>query len=259
MTYQNMELSEETFWSRNPDGSSSVVLVCEHASNTIPAAYDGLGLSADDRESHAAWDPGAMAVAEMISHQMDAPLIASRVSRLVYDCNRPPDAPDAMPARSEVIDVPGNANLSPSEREARVEAIYRPFHAALGKLVERIAHPVIVTMHSFTPVYFGQRRPVEIGILHDSDTRLADAMLASAAAHLDANVQRNEPYGPDHGVTHTLKKHGITGGHLNVMLEVRNDLIETPIQQKAMADVISGWLVDAFSRTQMPGNVQCRA
>lgn len=83
-------------------------------------------------------------------------------------------------------------------------------------------------------------------------------MLATAAAHTDVNVQRNEPYGPEHGVTHTLKQHAIKGGHLNVMLEIRNDLIETGIQQKAMADVISGWLADAFGRTQMPGDVQCR-
>lgn len=258
MAYQKTELSEEPVWLANPAGASSVVLVCEHASSHIPAVYEGLGLSADDRESHAAWDPGAMAVAELVSEQLDAALIASRVSRLVYDCNRPPDAPDAMPARSEVIDVPGNANLSQPEREARVDAIYRPFHSALSKLVARVAHPVIVTMHSFTPVYFGQKRSVEIGILHDNDTRLADAMLATAAAHTDANVQRNEPYGPEHGVTHTLKQHAIIGGHLNVMLEIRNDLIETAVQQKAMADVISGWLADAFGRSQMPGDVQCR-
>ncbi len=259
MSHQSTEISDEPVWSTNVGGSSSVILVCEHASNNIPAEYEGLGLSPDDRDSHAAWDPGAMAVAELISHRLDAPLIASRMSRLVYDCNRPPEAPDAMPARSELIDIPGNANLSQSDREARTNAIYRPFHSALSRLVRRVAHPIIVTMHSFTPVYFGKMRSVEIGVLHDSDTRLADAMLAISAAYTKANVQRNKPYGPENGVTHTLKQHAIRGGHLNVMLEVRNDLIATPNQQKAMADVISGWLVEAFSRTQMPGNVQCRA
>jgi len=258
MSHQTTQTSDKIVWSTNVDGSSSVVLVCEHASNNIPAEYEGLGLSPDDRESHAVWDPGAMALAQLISQQLDAPLIASRVSRLVYDCNRPPDAPDAMPARSELIDIPGNANLSQPEREARTNAIYRPFHSALSKLVERVAHPVIVTMHSFTPIYFGKKRSVEIGVLHDSDTRLADAMLATTTAHTDANVQRNEPYGPENGVTHTLKQHAIRGGHLNVMLEVRNDLIKTHSQQKAMAQVISGWLADAFGRTQMPGDVQCR-
>lgn len=259
MAYLKTETLEEPVWSANVDGSSSVVLVCEHASSNIPAAYKGLGLSPQNRESHAAWDPGALAVAEQMSDLLDAALIASRVSRLVYDCNRPPDAPDAMPARSEVIDIPGNATLSQAERAARADAIYRPFHAALSRQVQRTAHPVIVTVHSFTPVYFGQKRSVEIGILHDSDTRLADAMLATAAAHTDANVQRNQPYGPEHGVTHTLQQHGVAGGHLNVMLEVRNDLIATAPQQKAMGDLIAGWLADAFGRTQAPGDVQCRA
>jgi len=84
----------------NPDGQSPVVLVCEHASHYIPAQFDGLGLSDDARHSHAAWDPGAMGVALLMAKQMDAALVASGVSRLVYDCNRPPTAIDAMPARS---------------------------------------------------------------------------------------------------------------------------------------------------------------
>ena len=114
-----------------------------------------------------------------------------------------------------------------------------------------------MTVHSFTPIYHGVARTVEIGILHDSDTRLADAMLEIAQAHTDANVQRNAPYGPDHGVTHTLKEHAIKGGHLNVMLEVRNDLIVTSDEQTAMADMLAGWVADACTRVQAKGVVEC--
>lgn len=243
--------------SENADGASPVVVVCEHASHFIPASFDNLGLAQEELKSHAVWDPGALAVATRLAKKLDAPLIASGVSRLVYDCNRPPTAQDAMPARSEVIDVPGNRDLSQADRDARTKAYYRPFQTALMQAVKAVTEPVIVTVHSFTPIYHGVARTVEIGILHDSDTRLADAMLEIAQAHTDANVQRNAPYGPDHGVTHTLKEHAIKGGHLNVMLEVRNDLIVTSDEQTAMADMLAGWVADACTRVQAKGVVEC--
>lgn len=251
--------SKDYVLTANAGGASSVVLVCEHASNHIPAELDDLGLSEDARASHAAWDPGAMAVATRMAKLLDASLIASGVSRLVYDCNRPPTAPDAMLARSEVIDIPGNMGLTQADRDARTEAYYRPFEAALRAVLRRVAHPVLVTVHSFTPVYHGVFRPVEIGILHDSDTRLADAMLQGTVTHTTADVQRNAPYGPEDGVTHTLKVHALPKGHQNVMLEIRSDLIKTADQQDAMAKMLTEWIVDACTHLKIPGDIQCRA
>ncbi|MDF1856008.1 N-formylglutamate amidohydrolase [Pseudooceanicola sp.] len=220
----------------NPDGSGPLVLVCEHASAYIPAALNGLGLSDADRLSHAAWDPGALAVAQAMSAALDAPLVAARVSRLVYDCNRPPDAPNAMPARSEVIEVPGNRDLSAAQRAARSAAIYDPFQARLRATLA--AHPgaALVTVHSFTPTWFGQPRAAEIGLLHDADDRLAAAMLAGAQS-LPAKAALNVPYAAADGVTHTLKLHG--AGRRNVMIEIRNDLIATPEAAAAMGQALA--------------------
>jgi len=259
MTQVDVDTLNENVLVVNAVGSSSVVLVCEHASHHIPHLFNGLGLSLDARESHAAWDPGAMAVANQLSKSLDAILVASEVSRLVYDCNRPPNAPDAMPSRSELIDVPGNKILTQSKRNMRAEVYYWPFQSALSSVVKQVANPIVVTVHSFTPIYHGQMRSVEIGILHDTDTRFADAMLQTAHAHTTANVQRNEPYGPEHGVTHTLKEHAIKDGHLNVMLEIRNDLIERAQQQEVMAALLAGWIVDAFAQMNVAGVVQCQA
>ena len=227
-----------------PDGGSRIVLVCEHASRHIPDAYGDLGLSEDARASHIAWDPGALAVADGLSRRLDAVLIAGRLSRLIYDCNRPPEAPDAMPVRSEVFDVPGNVGLSDKERQARAEAIYVPFHDAVAaQLATRNA--VLVTIHSFTPVYHGQKRTTEIGILHDEDARLADAMLALEHG---PGIDRNSPYGPQDGVTHSLRKHALPAGLPNVMIEIRNDLIATEAQQEAMAERLHRWLTRALER-----------
>jgi len=210
----------------NPAGSAPIVLVCEHASAFMPKSMAGLGLREEDRLSHAAWDIGALAVATRLSGLLSAPLVASRVSRLVYDCNRPPEAPDSIPARSETIEAPANANLTPAERQARVREIYQPFRDLLAATIAgRPVPPALVTIHSFTPVFFGVERRVELGLLHDSDDRLARAMFTAAPEFTALNTALNEPYGPEDGVTHTLKEHALPAGLLNVMIEVRNDFV----------------------------------
>lgn len=231
----------------NRAASGPVVLVCEHASNHIPATLKGLGLSLEVQQSHVAWDPGAIEVAQRLSSHLAGPLVAGRISRLVYDCNRPPAAPDAMPAKSELFEIPGNAGLSDADRAIRVRRYYDPFRAALAQTLTAVANPVLVTIHSFTPVYLGQRRAVDVGVLHDTDSRLADQMLGQAARHTDLTVARNQPYGPEHGVTHTLIEHGLAGGLPNVMLEIRNDRIATDAQQDAIAQMLAGWLGAALA------------
>lgn len=218
----------------NANGHAPIVFVCDHASRFIPSALDGLGLSAEAARSHVSWDIGALDLALEMSAAFDAPLVASRVSRLVYDCNRPPHAPDAMPIRSEVFDIPGNRDLSEADREARICAIYEPFRDCLsGALDTQLARlagaPVaLVTVHSFTPIYHGKPRSVELGLLHDTDPTLATAMMAEAGGTLALNTQLNAPYDAADGVTHTLKEHAIPRGMPNVMLELRNDLIAEP-------------------------------
>ena len=234
----------------NADGQGAVVILCEHASRFVPEWMDGLGLSEAELESHIAWDPGAEPVSLILSQALDAPIIAGRTSRLVYDCNRPPNANGAMPARSETTDVPGNANVSDAERHARITGVYDPYCHAVRKVLEaRKAlglFTVLVTMHSFTPIYFGQPREVEIGILHDIDRRLADAML-SRADSLDRNIQRNVPYGPEDGVTHSLQIHGLAYGFPNVMIEIRNDLIRDAAGQSGLAKDVLTMLQPALS------------
>ncbi len=89
-------------------GEEPVLLVCEHASQRLPERIGSLGLSPDALSSHIAWDPGALAVCRLLSAALDATLVYQRFSRLVYDCNRPPEAESAMPQTSEIFAIPGN-------------------------------------------------------------------------------------------------------------------------------------------------------
>ena len=229
----------------NPEGAGNCLLLCEHASRRMPERAGNLGLDGDALVSHIAWDPGALDVAKRLSVVLDAPLVHQRFSRLVYDCNRPPESPAAMPEKSEIYDIPGNHGLSVAERYARTAALYVPFHDRVSAIAAARAargQPiVIVTVHSFTPVYMGKQRDVEIGILHDDDSRLADIMLKAAEGG-PYRVARNDPYGPEDGVTHSLKLHGLPGGHLNVMIEVRNDLLREENDRRVIADYLAGLL-----------------
>jgi predicted N-formylglutamate amidohydrolase len=235
----------------NASGRGEVLLICEHASSRLPERYADLGLSQEALGSHIAWDPGALAVSQLMSRTLDATLIYQRFSRLIYDCNRPPESPAAMRDVSEIFRIPGNENLSEAERSLRTTSLYMPFH---GRIREEIAarrargqQTVLVTVHSFTPVYFGKVRDVEIGILHDKDSRLADSMLALAADTQLYRLERNEPYGPADGVTHTLEVHALPAGLLNVMIEIRNDLIEDETGQGVVADFLTGLLRESIA------------
>ncbi|MGR3622862.1 N-formylglutamate amidohydrolase [Pseudophaeobacter sp.] len=241
----------------NGAGRGAALILCEHASHKIPRRYGNLGLAEADCKSHAAWDPGARAVALALSQALDAPLVASRISRLVYDCNRPPEAASAMPAKSELVDIPGNVGLTRDQRDERQLTVYQPFCGAVTRLIaERKAEGLqtaLITMHSFTPVYYGEPRAVEIGILHDSDSRLADAMLDAAPALPHRRVERNAPYGPEDGVTHSLQLHGLKHGLANVMIEVRNDLMQTAQEEARMAEELLTLLRPALAAVQTDG------
>ncbi|GAA6179381.1 N-formylglutamate amidohydrolase [Shimia sp. NS0008-38b] len=220
-----------------PIAPCDVMFVCEHASCNFPPELGDLGISEDVRRSHVAWDPGALELTKALAGRFGATYVAGQVSRLLYDCNRPPEVDSAIPKRSEVFDIPGNANLTEIERRDRVEQIYTPFRAATEQALAVIEPKAMVTVHSFTPVYHGARRDVEVGILHDHDARLADHML-SALRDAPFKIQRNAPYGPEDGVTHSLRAYALPNKIPNVMLEVRNDLLTDSGAVDLVADVI---------------------
>lgn len=251
---QNEILTDPVFAVENRDGPGDFLLICEHASNRFPAAFGTLGLSQADQAAHIAWDPGALGTARALARQLDACLIHATVSRLIYDLNRPPHAPGAMPAQSEVYAIPGNAALTPDDRLRRTQAVYGPFHDAVHReIARRLAlgrAPAIVTIHSFTPIYFGQPRAVELGIIHDADPAFALNVLDEARARTGLRTELNQPYSAADAVTHTLRLHATPYGLDNVMLEIRNDLIAHPQAEADMAHHLAPVLRSALSELQ---------
>lgn len=232
------------------DGAADpFVFVCEHASNRVPVALGNLGLEADQFERHIAWDPGAAPVARGLAARFGAATVLQRYSRLVIDCNREPHLPDAITVLSEETPIPGNAGLSDDARRARIAAVWAPFHAAVDKVLNRrLAEgrpTILVTVHSFTPIYRGVPRPWHVGLISTDDRRLVEPMLASLRKGADLVVGDNEPYSPKDNVDYTIRRHGRERGLPHVMIEIRNDLLTSTRDFDAWAKGLGDTLAEA--------------
>ena len=171
------------------------------------------------------------------------------------------DVTQADVTQAETFAVPGNQNLSVSARQDRIARYYHPFQAALTGLLEHHSPQFLVTVHSFTPVYFGQQRKVDLGILHDADSRLADCVLHCSKDYFASDKQgdaelvvcRNEPYSAQDGVTHTLKEHAVPRGMHHVMLELKSSLLTDPNQLEQLAAALCIILRCSFELLETAG------
>ena len=197
------------------------------------------GFAEDALQTHIAWDPGALAVARLLSARLDAPLFWPDASRLIIDCNRAPDASSLIVFESEGRLVPANRGLSEKERSRRLDRIHAPYHDAIDGCLERrmaAGRPTaLIAIHSFTPVYFGKARPWQIGILFDDNRRLADLLIRELKTDPLLNIGINQPYSPADGVYYTLSRHAGPRGLHAVMIEIRNDEIGDAAGQQGWA------------------------
>lgn len=218
------------------DAPGPFVILCDHAGRQVPRALGTLGLSPDELQEHIAWDIGAAAVARQLALALDAPLFLQRYSRLVIDCNRPLSAPDSIPVKSGGIVIPGNAQVTAAEAAERTRAIFAPYHQAIASALEQRPRYWLVSMHSFTPELYGERRQFHAGVLYDRDTRLAAPLLELLRQEPGLVVGDNEPYAASAATDYAIIEYGERRGAPYVELEVRQDLVSDEAGQRAWAE-----------------------
>jgi predicted N-formylglutamate amidohydrolase len=214
---------------QNPQGPSPFLLTSDHFGRAIPERLGDLGLPESELTRHIAWDVGIAGVARALSAHLDAHLIAQAYSRLVIDCNRPFTSPSSIPLMSEATTIPGNEGLTREAVEARRREVFDPYHRRITDVIDhrlRKGIPtVLVSLHSFTPVYAGIKRPWHVGALYQSDTRLPPLLLKGLRAQADLVVGDNEPYAVSDETDYTIPVHGEARGLMNTGIEIRQDLI----------------------------------
>ena len=227
----------------NSAGRSPFLLTCDHYGRLIPRALADLGVPESELTRHVAWDIGIAGVAEALSKHLDAHLIAQRYSRLVIDCNRPPGAPSSIPRISEATVIPGNEGIARDAAQARREAIFEPYHRRIAEVIDRRLRDgvptVLVSLHSFTPVYAGIARPWHIGTLYHRDTRLPPLLLKHLRAEGDLVVGDNEPYAVNDATDYTIPVHGEARGLVNTGIEIRQDMIGDANGQRRFAEMLA--------------------
>jgi predicted N-formylglutamate amidohydrolase len=224
----------------NAAGRSPFLLTCDHYGRLIPRVLGDLGLPESELTRHIAWDIGIAGVAEALSKHLDAHLVAQRYSRLVIDCNRPPTASSSIPIVSEATTISGNEGIAREAAETRRQQIFEPYHRRIDEVIDaRLAAgmpTVLVSLHSFTPVYAGIARPWHIGTLYHRDTRLPPRLLKQLRAEADLVVGDNEPYAVSDETDYTIPVHGEARGLMNSGIEIRQDLIGDASGQQQWAD-----------------------
>jgi predicted N-formylglutamate amidohydrolase len=225
---------------KNAAGRSPFLLTSDHYGRLLPKKLGDLGLPESELARHIAWDIGIAGVADALSDHLDAHLIAQRYSRLVIDCNRPPCVASSIPVLSEATTIPGNEGLSSQGAAARRREIFDPYHRRIGEAIDARMHharpTVLVSLHSFTPVYAGVARPWHIGTLYQRDTRLPALLLAALRAEGDLVAGDNEPYAVSDSTDYTIPVHAEARGLVNTGIEIRQDLIAGQSGQRQFAD-----------------------
>lgn len=217
----------------NPEGGSPILLTADHAGRVIPRALGKLGLAEAELARHIAWDIGIAGLTRRLAKLLDAMAVLQAYSRLVIDCNRHPESPSAFPLVSEATPIPGNQALTAADRVSRRAAIFDPYHAEIEK---RKAGKIYVAMHSFTPVYLGISRPMQIALLYNRNPRLSRIMARLLRAEGDLAVAENQPYHVSDETDYGVPVHAERAGLDYLEIEIRQDLIAGEDGQAAWAE-----------------------
>ncbi|WP_299443934.1 N-formylglutamate amidohydrolase [uncultured Rhodospira sp.] len=226
----------------NAEATRPLLLICDHAGRRIPEALGTLGLDNADLHRHIAWDIGTGPITRHLADRLGACAVLGVYSRLVVDLNRPPGAPDSIPPVSDGTPVPGNQGLTEAEEAARIDALFNPYHAEVNRRLHHLWRasgqpPVLFSVHSFTPTMRdgGQPRPWHIGVLWDSDGRVAVPLIRAFERDPDLCVGDNEPYS-GWVVGYSVAAHAGSAGLARAAVEVRQDLIATEAGAANWAD-----------------------
>jgi len=234
---------EEAFECVRGSRKAPIFLTCEHASERLPEPWRWPDADRRLIGTHWAYDLGARELTLELARALDASAVLARFTRLLVDPNRDELNTDLLRKVAEGAVVELNRQVSDSERELRLQSYYRPFHAAVDRELAAVDAPTLLSVHSFTPVYEGQVRKVELGVLFNTEDEAAMDLGECLSRQFDG-VAYNEPWSGKAGLIFSAETHAHRHGRRPLEIEIRQDRAIDTAYRAQLVKV----LVDYFSR-----------
>ena len=215
---------------------NQILIIVDHASNFIPKENNKLGLPNFFLNQHIAFDIGIKELSLDLANRLKCKIIQGKYSRLLIDLNRDLDDPTVIP---EIVDnkiIPGNIGLSKSEIRLRVKKIYNKYHNEIDRIVKNKKVKIILSLHSFNPIFKNKKRLLEFGILSNEDKNLSSIIIHQLRLH-KLKVGDNKPY-KGNLIGDSMYRHGLKNNIPHALIEVRNDLLSNASKIKRISRLL---------------------
>jgi predicted N-formylglutamate amidohydrolase len=213
-------------------------LTCEHASQRLPAPWRWPKHDYRLIDTHWSYDLGARELTLELARELAASAVLARFSRLLCDPNRGEEHADTFRSLADGEPVLLNTGMTPADRERRIVDYHRPFHTEVDAALAAVDAPMLFSIHTFTPLYQGEPRSVEIGVLFDREEREAHELGAVLSEQFQ-RVAYNEPWSGRAGLIYSAERHSQRHGRLALELEVRQDLAVDPAFRARLVPVLA--------------------
>lgn len=229
-------------------GRGPVVITCEHASDRLPPPWTWPPADRHLRGTHWALDLGVADLVAELHAATGWPAVLADFCRLLADPNRAEEHPDLVRTHADGAPIALNQHVDAAERVRRLDRFHRPYHAAVERLVVDNPGAALLSIHSFTDVYEGSRRTLELGVLFDRDEAIATAMAEDLRA-LGHRVGLNAPWSGRDGLIYGANHHALGYDRVCIELEFRQDLLGDPEWRAAVV----GQVIAIVRRRMAPG------
>ena len=226
--------------------SYQILIIADHASNYLPKENCKLGLTSAFLNQHIAFDIGVKELSLDLSNRLKCKVILGKYSRLLIDLNRDLDDPTIIP---EIVDrkiIYGNIGLSLSEVRLRVKKIYDQYHYEIDQTIKNEKVKVILSLHSFNPIFKSKKRFIEFGILSNEDKNLSSIIIDQLRLQ-KLNVGDNKPY-KGNLIGDSMYRHGLRNNLPHALIEVRNDLLSNPTKIKRVSRLLHKTIVASLKK-----------
>jgi len=228
---------------RDPQNPNNhIVLTCEHATNNLPDDYSW---SENDKrnfvDEHWGLDIGAFDAAHALAKELKCVFVHALYSRLLLDPNRTIVSDTLFRRFGDGKEVDLNKDLTFEEEQKRIKRFLIPYSEALREISLKVNPTYVLSIHSFTPIYQGEPRSIEIGVLHDHESTKFAKEINEGMKAKGYYSEQNKPYD---GITtmgaiksliwakHPVMRQGIT-------FEFRNDILSNKKRcKKLLADTV---------------------